>query len=106
MHLVAMGRGVSLTSEATIATPFPGVVFRPLAGVDVTLQFSAVWWPKNGDPAFRRFLSVARGLAKHTRQPSNPGMARHSAIRRGRNDLRPSTAVLHVEGPVFVRPRF
>jgi hypothetical protein len=30
MHLVAMGRGVSLTSEATIATPFPGVVFRPL----------------------------------------------------------------------------
>lgn len=30
MHLVAMGRGVSLTSEATIVTPFPGVVFRPL----------------------------------------------------------------------------
>jgi DNA-binding transcriptional LysR family regulator len=75
MHLVAMGRGVSLTSEATIATPFPGVVFRPLAGVDATLQFSAVWWPKNGDPAFRRFLSVARALAKKTRQPSNHGMA-------------------------------
>ena len=78
MHLVAMGRGVSLTSEATIATPFPGVVFRPLAGVDATLQFSAVWWPKNGDPAFRRFLSVARALAKQTRQLSNHGMARHS----------------------------
>ena len=78
MHLVAMGRGVSLTSEATIATPFPGVVFRPLAGLDATLQFSAVWWPKNGDPAFRRFLSVARGLAKQARQLSNHGIARHS----------------------------
>jgi hypothetical protein len=46
--------------------------------VDATLQFSAVWWPKNGDPAFRRFLSVARTLAKQTRQLSNHGMARHS----------------------------
>jgi DNA-binding transcriptional LysR family regulator len=34
MHLVAMGRGVSLTSEATIATSFPGVVFRPISGAD------------------------------------------------------------------------
>jgi hypothetical protein len=68
-----MGRGVSLTSEATIATPFPGVVFRPLAGVDAILQFSAVWWPKNGDPAFRRFLSMARALAKQLRQRSNHG---------------------------------
>jgi DNA-binding transcriptional LysR family regulator len=30
MHLVGMGLGVSLTSEATIATPFPKVVFRPI----------------------------------------------------------------------------
>jgi DNA-binding transcriptional LysR family regulator len=28
MHLVAMGRGVSLTSEATVATSFPNVIFR------------------------------------------------------------------------------
>ena len=31
MHLVAMGRGLSLTSEATVATSFPGVIFRPIS---------------------------------------------------------------------------
>jgi DNA-binding transcriptional LysR family regulator len=45
MHLVAMGRGVSLTSEATLATSFPEVVFRPISGGDATLQFSAVGGP-------------------------------------------------------------
>jgi hypothetical protein len=66
MRLVAMGRGVSLTSEATIVTLFPGVVFRPISGGDATLQFSAVWWPGNDNPALRRFLSLARTLAKTT----------------------------------------
>ena len=27
MHLVAMGKGVSLTSEATVATTFPEIIF-------------------------------------------------------------------------------
>jgi DNA-binding transcriptional LysR family regulator len=35
MHLVALGLGVSITSEATIANSFPGVEFRPIAGDDV-----------------------------------------------------------------------
>jgi DNA-binding transcriptional LysR family regulator len=72
MHLVAMGRGVSLTSEATIATSFPEVVFRPISGGDATLQFSAIWWPGNDNPTLRRLLSQARALAKAKRQhPSN-----------------------------------
>jgi DNA-binding transcriptional LysR family regulator len=72
MHLVAMGRGVSLTSEATIATSFPNVVFRPISGGDATLQFSAIWWPGNDNPTLRRFLSQARALAKARRQhPTN-----------------------------------
>jgi hypothetical protein len=36
---------VSLTSEATIASSFPDVVFRPISGADATLQFSAIWLP-------------------------------------------------------------
>jgi hypothetical protein len=32
MHLVALGLGVSLTSEAMAATQFPEVTFRPIAG--------------------------------------------------------------------------
>jgi DNA-binding transcriptional LysR family regulator len=64
MHLVAMGQGVSLTSEATIVTSFPGVVFRPISGAEATLQFSAVWWPENANPALRRLLSMAQVLAR------------------------------------------
>ena len=64
MHLVAMGLGISLTTEATIATSFPKVVFRPIARNDELLQFSAAWLPHNDNPALRRFLSLARTLAK------------------------------------------
>jgi DNA-binding transcriptional LysR family regulator len=78
MHLVAMGRGVSLTSEATIATSFPGVAFRPISGADATLQFSAIWWPGNDNPALRRFLSLARALAKAKRQHPNSPTLRNS----------------------------
>jgi DNA-binding transcriptional LysR family regulator len=60
MHLVAMGRGVTITSEATLATAYPNVIFRPIAGADDTLQFSAVWLPGNDNPALRRLLSLAR----------------------------------------------
>jgi hypothetical protein len=73
MHLVAMGLGVSLTSEATIATPFPKVVFRPMAGDDELIQFSAAWLPHNDNPALRRFLSLARYLAKERRRHHGAG---------------------------------
>jgi len=47
---------------------FPEVTFRPVAGDDATVQFSAVWWRGNDNPALRRFLSVARSLAKKRKQ--------------------------------------
>ena len=78
MHLVAMGRGVTLTSEATIATSFPEVVFRPISGGDAILQFSAIWWPGNDNPALRRFLSLARALAKAKRHHPNGTTPRNS----------------------------
>jgi DNA-binding transcriptional LysR family regulator len=58
MSLVAIGRGLTLTSEATTSTSFHGVVYRPVAGE--TLPFSAVWSPQNDNPALRRLLSMAR----------------------------------------------
>jgi DNA-binding transcriptional LysR family regulator len=73
MHLVALGRGVSLTSEATVATPFRKVVFRPIRGDDEFLQFCAAWSARNDNPALRRFLSLARTMAKEKRQGSGPG---------------------------------
>lgn len=62
MQIVASGRGLTLTSEATIATRFPGVVYRPLAGE--ILPFCAIWSPRNDNPAFRRFLSLAKMISK------------------------------------------
>ncbi|MDI4654990.1 LysR family transcriptional regulator [Xanthobacter autotrophicus] len=62
MHLVAIGRGLTLTSEATTAACFPGVVYRPLAGE--ILPFSAIWSPQNDNPALRRLLSLARVMSK------------------------------------------
>lgn len=63
MHLVALGFGISLTSEATIATRFSEVVFRPIATPEDVLPFSAVWSPTNDNPVLRRFLSLARRLS-------------------------------------------
>jgi DNA-binding transcriptional LysR family regulator len=77
MHLVGMGRGVSITSEATLGTPYPNIIFRPISGGDETVAFSAVWLPGNDNPALRRFLSLAKARAKRKRPdaPSqdNPG---------------------------------
>lgn len=61
LPLVALGRGLTLTSEATTAAQFPGVVYRPILGE--TLPFSAVWSPGNDNPSMRRLLSLARSMA-------------------------------------------
>lgn len=61
LPLVALGRGLTLTSEATTAAQFPGVSYRPIAGE--VLPFSGVWSPRNDNPAFRRLLSLAKAMA-------------------------------------------
>ena len=61
LSLVAVGRGLTLTSEATTVAKFPGVVYRPVA--NETLPFSAVWSPNNDNPALRCLLSMARTLS-------------------------------------------
>lgn len=58
MQIVAKGNALTLTSEATTAAQFPGVVYRPLA--EERLPFCAVWSPRNDNPAFRRLLSLAK----------------------------------------------
>ena len=80
MHLVSLGLGVSLTSEAMVATQFPEVTFRPIASDSAKIPFSAVWLPTNDNPAFRRFLSLARSLAKKwQRHPRDSAMPDRSS---------------------------
>lgn len=62
MQLVSFGKCLTLTSEATTGTIFPGVTYRPLNGE--LLPFCAIWSPKNDNPALRRLLSLARAMSK------------------------------------------
>ncbi|MEP9355705.1 LysR family transcriptional regulator [Xanthobacter sp. KR7-65] len=59
-HLVAMGFGVTLTSDSAIATPFRGVQFKLIADDRDTLPTVGVWLSSNDNPALRRFISLAR----------------------------------------------
>jgi DNA-binding transcriptional LysR family regulator len=75
MHLVALGFGISFISEAGTATCYPGVIFRPLAASQDILPYSAVWLPGNDNPAFRRFLSLARSMSSQQPVPVAPETA-------------------------------
>lgn len=88
MSLVGLGRGLTVTSEATISTSFSGVVYRPIR--NELLPFSAVWSPDNDNPACRRFLSLARLMArKPDQRPTNQrrGSERVNASTEQRLDL-------------------
>ena len=61
LSLVAVGHGLTLTSEATTGAQFPGITYRTLAGE--VLPFSMVWSAQNDNPACRRLLSLARVMA-------------------------------------------
>jgi DNA-binding transcriptional LysR family regulator len=61
LPLVALGKGLTVINEAMTATQFPGIIYRPILGEMV--PFCAVWSPRNDNPAFRRFLSLARSMA-------------------------------------------
>lgn len=59
--MVALGAGITLTSEATTGTKFPGVAYRSL--VTEELPFCAVWSPRNDNPALRRMVSIAKNMS-------------------------------------------
>lgn len=71
LSLVAIGRGLTVMSEAATAAQFPGVTYRPIAGE--TLPFSAVWSPDNDNPAFRRLLSMAKQMSRERGGPGAVG---------------------------------
>ncbi|WP_095447497.1 LysR family transcriptional regulator [Ochrobactrum quorumnocens] len=62
MQMVALAEGITLTSEATTGTMFPGVTYRLLEAD--AIPFCAVWSSRNDNPALRRMLSLAKSLSK------------------------------------------
>nr|ART39145.1 H256 [uncultured bacterium] len=66
MQLVALGRGLTVTSEATTGAQFPGVVFRPIE--DEVLPFCGVWSDGNDNPALAGLLDLARSMTSADEQ--------------------------------------
>ncbi|RZN31705.1 LysR family transcriptional regulator [Bradyrhizobium sp. Leo121] len=66
LPLVALGRGLTLISEAMTAAQIPGVSYRVIGGE--ILPFSAVWSPRNDNPACRKLLSLARAMARRSNE--------------------------------------
>jgi DNA-binding transcriptional LysR family regulator len=58
LPLVALGRGILLATESMVERCGPSLVSRLISGE--TIAFAAVWSPHNDNPAFRRFLSMAK----------------------------------------------
>jgi len=69
MHCVGLGMGVTVTTSADATIGYPGVTFVEV--LDERLPFSAIWSPRNDNPALRRFLSDARIRARRA-MPSSP----------------------------------
>ncbi len=67
MNLVGMNFGVTMVSAGWTAVRIPELVLRPLVEAEDVVPFSAIWSPENDNPAMRRFLSLARVLAKQKR---------------------------------------
>ena len=62
IQMVGLGFGTSLVCGSTMRLSYPHVNFVPLEGE--AIPFSAIWSPQNDNPALRRFLSLARRLAR------------------------------------------
>ncbi len=85
MHLVALGFGISVVSEAATGTRYPGVAVHPFSSAQDALPYSAVWLPGNDNPALRRLLSLARAMAPTRAQAARAAMsARRGATPRKR----------------------
>lgn len=74
MNLVGMGCGVALTSNVSIGVTYPGVTFVPINGE--FLPCMLVWSPENDNPALRRFVSLAKVLAKQELARGAPSQTR------------------------------
>lgn len=70
INLVGLGFGITLTCESAVGITYPGVVFRPLVGPDDLIPVGAVWSPENDNPALRRFVSLAKSMARRAAKPA------------------------------------
>lgn len=69
LSMIAGGYGISLFVEEAAATAMTNVTFLPISDEPETIPFSAIWSPRNRDPALLDLLTLARKMGHST--PSN-----------------------------------
>lgn len=69
--LVAAGLGITVVYESATTVSYPGIVFRPLRDDGASRSITMTWLPENANPALRRFLALARDMARAA-QPQVP----------------------------------
>lgn len=62
LSMVAFGHGISLFAEESAAVTMANVIFLPIRDEPEPVTFSAVWSPRNRDPALMKFLELASAL--------------------------------------------
>lgn len=61
--MVAAGIGVALVFSCLQNLKRPGVVYRPLTGVDTSVAFNLAWRRDDGAPALHVFLKLVQGIS-------------------------------------------
>lgn len=64
LGLVAIGRGITVISDAATGMTIPGVVYRPVDDPGATITVRLAWMPENDNPALRRFVSFAKSFVQ------------------------------------------
>jgi DNA-binding transcriptional LysR family regulator len=68
MNLVAMGYGLTVSSQSTLGIEWPGVMFKQMFCPEGDLPVSAVWSPTNSNPALKHLMSIANGVSREMRR--------------------------------------
>lgn len=62
--LVAAGFGITLATESQSQVAFPGVVFRPIAETNASVEVRLAWAPDSEDAVAGRFIAFMRDEAR------------------------------------------
>jgi DNA-binding transcriptional LysR family regulator len=68
INLVGIGFGITVVSEASAAIKIPGTILKKIANNGDQIKCYGAWLPQNDNPAFRRFLNLARSMSNVKKQ--------------------------------------
>ncbi len=71
MSMIAAGHGVSLFVEDSTFGNTANVIFLPISDEPETIPFSAVWSPRNRDPALLNLLTLATKMGRAHPKPDS-----------------------------------